>query len=404
MRTLLFAVALLAVGCGSSGAGAGGGGGSSTGGGGSVGGGTGGGSTGGGAGGGAGGGVTGGGSGGGGGGAVGGGTGGGSTGGGTGGGAADAGMPISADAGVWTFVPFADTQCANGSPAAIGVNLVPNATSMAVYFEGGGACWSQLTCYQAMTAINISNDYTQATFDSDIAQVNGAAFFSRTAGTPFADADWVYVPYCTGDVHSGTTNQIYSTTNSIVTHHQGGNNVDAFLRRLVATLPDPTQIWLTGSSAGGFGATLNIERFSAAYPNANIDVLSDAGPFITDPGWTTLQTAWNPVIPPCTGCTNLPDYLTALQALHPTSRFGLLSYDQDQVIRTFFNLNATQFQMELNALVTSNYGTPYAKTFIKSGTTHTLLGSYTTEMGQNESLQKFVEDWATHSPNWASDP
>src|SRR5262245_8798339 len=77
------------------------------------------------------------------------------------------GMPITAPPEQWTWVPFDNAFCANGSTTGIGVNLTDKSKRVIVYFEGGGACWSDVTCYTIKTAVNFSTGYDEKTFMSD---------------------------------------------------------------------------------------------------------------------------------------------------------------------------------------------------------------------------------------------
>src|ERR1700722_18815468 len=130
------------------------------------------------------------------------------------------GAPITAKADTWTWVPFADASCANGTPTGLGVNLTgkPGARAL-IYLEGGGACWSDVTCYTFMTAVNFSTGYGEANFTADTASELAlpGGFFDRTAAAnPFKDYDYVYVPYCTGDIHAG--NNVYAYPSGTAHH------------------------------------------------------------------------------------------------------------------------------------------------------------------------------------------
>src|SRR4051812_7393894 len=69
-----------------------------------------------------------------------------------GGGSAD-GL-ISAAPGQWTWVPFGDSRCADGTATGIGVNLAGPTARAIVFLEGGGACWDGFTCETLKTAVN----------------------------------------------------------------------------------------------------------------------------------------------------------------------------------------------------------------------------------------------------------
>ncbi len=189
---------------------------------------------------------------------------------------------ISAPAATWTWVPIAGTTCGDGSVAGIGVNLEAASTDLLVYMEGGGACWNATTCFVLKAAAHIDVPYTDAQFASDVDTLNASGMFSRSdAASPFAGASFIYVPYCTGDVHAGTAVRTYDVGGQSKTvHHTGGLNAQLIVDTVHAALPNVTRIWLTGSSAGGYGATLNLPRYAAAWPAASIQVLQDSSPFV----------------------------------------------------------------------------------------------------------------------------
>src|SRR6476469_4355384 len=48
----------------------------------------------------------------------------------------------------WTYVPIDGSQCIDGSPTGIGVNLGTSG-DLVIYLEGGGACFNSGTCPHA---------------------------------------------------------------------------------------------------------------------------------------------------------------------------------------------------------------------------------------------------------------
>src|SRR5262249_35822841 len=115
---------------------------------------------------------------------------------------------ITAPAETWTWIPFDDAKCGNGSTTGIGVNLTGASDRILIYLQEGGACWDWFSCYFVGSADNFSSGYGEARFAADVAdttylgQTDG--LFGRTAAAnPFKDYSWVFVPYCTGDTHAG---------------------------------------------------------------------------------------------------------------------------------------------------------------------------------------------------------
>jgi hypothetical protein len=329
-------------------------------------------------------------------------------GGGGGGGTPDAGVPtaITAPAETWTWVGFPDAVCGNGEATGLGVNLTTRSTDVFLYLQGGGACWERLTCLLLNTASNLQSGYTRASFEADTFTRTTA--LSRTAATsPFRDMSWVYVPYCTGDVHAGDAVRAYDSSqpNRLV-HHKGGRNMEAYLRRLALTFPGARRIYLSGSSAGAYGAQLNYERVVAAFPAAEVHVLADSGQMVKPSGSRLADwlRAWN--LPPPAGCpacaTDFTAYPRYLATQYPARRFALLAYEQDSVLRAFFGYTAADYSVATRALLVSSYEPrPNARYFVKADAAHTMLGSLETLTGPaGASLSGWLAGFVDAGPAW----
>ena len=59
------------------------------------------------------------------------------------------------------------------------------------------------------------------------------------ATNPFRDASYVFVPYCTGDLHAGSNVATYDVLGPRTFAHVGRRNVEALLPRLRATWRRP---------------------------------------------------------------------------------------------------------------------------------------------------------------------
>lgn len=320
----------------------------------------------------------------------------------------DAGLPITAPAETWTWVDFPDSACGNGVPTGIGVNLTNRSKDVLIYMEGGGACWEGLSCFVLKSAVRIETGYTAATFAQD--QVTNATFFSRVnMGNPVKDMSYVYVPYCTGDVHAGDAVRAYDMQNpNRLVHHKGGKNVDAFLHRLKATFPDATRVFVSGSSAGAFGAQLNFPKVKEAWPNAEVHVLADCGQMVNPISGRLNDwlSAWNVTVPAdCTGCIqDFPKYPAYLATKYPQSRFGLLAYEEDGVLRQFFGHDAMTFKAQTLDLLSMQYdGRTNAKYFLVPGSNHVMLDDLFTLIGPGGTpLLTFTTDFLTGNAAWAN--
>src|SRR5262249_10207514 len=93
---------------------------------------------------------------------------------------------------------------------------------------------------------------------------------------------FVYVPYCSGDVHVGDARDVAVPGVDGVQQFQGRANLRRFLEYLRPLVVSSSErIVLTGVSAGGIGALLNfgfVQRVFAMVPVALVD---DSGPVMS---------------------------------------------------------------------------------------------------------------------------
>jgi len=318
---------------------------------------------------------------------------------------APGGTPIDTPPNTWTFVPMATTTCADGSPAAIAIDRTPTASSdLFVYFEGGGACWDENTCFTIKSAVHIDTPYDNAAFQAELPALSSSPIFNRTdAANPFKDATYVYVPYCTGDLHAGAR---VATYGAHTVHHTGHTNAQTFVDALRATLPGASRIWVTGSSAGGYGATLDMPLFTTAWPSAEVDVLQDSSLFVPAMNaYATWQSAWSLAFPPgCTSCaTNFPSVIAALTAAHPAARIGLLTFRDDSVLESYLGYTAGTLAPAIDSLVAAQYALATTKAFELDGTNHTMIGQYATLTGKGGvKLSDWIKQWATGDAAWTT--
>ena len=117
----------------------------------------------------------------------------------------------------------------------------------------------------------------------------------------------VYVPYCTGDVHTGNKVNVYDDAQPdapTTYYHRGIVNGNALANWLAANLSRPSKLLVTGFSAGGAGATANYDVLRRALRPTKSSLLADSGPLFQAPAGgdvnqypsiplhTTVRTAW----------------------------------------------------------------------------------------------------------------
>ena len=239
----------------------------------------------------------------------------------------------------WEFVPIAGTQCMNGTATGIGVNLGTSG-DLVIYLEGGGACFNDETCRH----VSHPEGWGPDKFAENIAPYNIGIFDRLDDANPLHDATFVFVPYCTGDVHAGSKPDPTNAKNFV-----GYGNVGHDLDFLVPKSAGVGRVIIAGSSAGGFGALINYHRTQLAFGATPVHLLDDSGPPLADQFLTPclqqqFRDAWNldAALPPeCTACKQadgggMQAALGFLADAHPDRRLGIVTSTRDGTIRSFY--------------------------------------------------------------------
>jgi hypothetical protein len=254
----------------------------------------------------------------------------------------------------WKFVPVEGAICRDGSPTGIGVSINPNSKNLMIFLEGGGACFNSVTCG------GNASSFSKSGFDAcvgagsgtcaalSLANGGGGVFNRSDMHNPMADWNFVYVPFCTGDVHAGNKTNV--TVPGVPGKQQFVGYVDMtrYLARIVPTFPAVTKVLLTGGSAGGFGAAANYLQTAKAFGSVPVYELDDSGPPMEDPfvpkclqqKWSELWGFDKTILADCgSDCPDPTNYsLDAsihVAKLYPKIPFGLVE-DTDDMVITFF--------------------------------------------------------------------
>jgi hypothetical protein len=159
---------------------------------------------------------------------------------------------------------------------------------LVMYYQGGGACWDTNTCVSL------------GTFDKDVNPAGSDNPNNTTTGfgdltnpnNPFKDWNIVFVSYCTGDIHFGDNSKNYGGT---PTFHFGWHNARVAEKFAREHFVAPDEVFVTGSSAGAYGAFFNAPLHREIWPASKMSVLADAGNGIITPTFieTYLRPVWN---------------------------------------------------------------------------------------------------------------
>jgi hypothetical protein len=187
---------------------------------------------------------------------------------------------------------FPDALCNDGAPAAIYVRpaeTAAGANRWVLQLMGGGGCNSPQECANRWCSVDTNFSMTQMTTTTAPPDTNGVGIFARASDralpdeNPLADANQVLFKYCSSDTWRGTARDVvidaaHPRTDAPVTfrtHFLGRRILEAALATLRqdgvpavrysptdAALPDldnATEVVLAGASAGGGGATYNLD-------------------------------------------------------------------------------------------------------------------------------------------------
>ncbi|WP_338023610.1 hypothetical protein [Archangium primigenium] len=193
----------------------------------------------------------------------------------------------------WERLELPGTRCGDGSQYKFFVHRSTTGSRDLLFFlEGGGACWDYDTCSGRVGMLGAANpngladDYMErftAKYVSPL--VNGA-----DPGLPFKERtelvtrDWniVYLPYCTGDVHTGNSVALYADPTGqeppLRWHHAGHANVLAAAQYAQTRFPRVQKLLVTGFSAGGTGSSAAYYFVRRAINPARGYLLNDSGP------------------------------------------------------------------------------------------------------------------------------
>ena len=229
------------------------------------------------------------------------------------------------------------------------------------------------------------------------------------AANPFRDMSFVYVPYCTGDMHGGDNVVTYGAH---TTMHVGGANLVAYLERIVPTFPTAERAYLIGASAGGYGSTFNWWRVQQAFGDVRVDLVDDSGPPLDPPYLAaelsdTWREQWNlaaSMPPDCPACQVTFGALYDYYGANFTSqRWALLSYTRDWIVPIYFGFDVLEFPQAIEEIV-QNRVDPYAQAryFLLDDVGHVLLTAPMPVVSAGVALQAWLAQMVDDDPAWAS--
>ena len=322
--------------------------------------------------------------------------------------------------------------CARGTPYSFWARR-GTVNKLVVYYQGGGACFSNLTCSPAVHAFKDAagpgDDPSQ--YAEGIANVNNP-------NNPFRDWNVVFVSYCTGDIHWGDATVTYLASNAppLTIHHRGAENSRVVEKWAREHFVNPEEVFVTGSSAGAYGTIAGAAYLlQNVYTASRFNVVGDAGTGVVTQefvgtqllGWGIEKNLprWIPGLD-VSDLTqlDLADLWAAVANFYPRHKFGqyTTAYDGGSGGQTFFYnvmvqgndiarwlqwwLSTCDWHTKARAIVQDTAArAPNFRYYIGAGSRHTIWGSdkiYTETKGGVIPFARWVEQMRMDDPAWSN--
>jgi hypothetical protein len=264
--------------------------------------------------------------------------------------------------------------------------------NLVIFFDGGGACWDDLTCSVPRLKANTREEdgFFKAEIIPGDDPTNMSGIFDLTnARNPVADWSFVFVPYCTGDVHAGSATTTYTdpdTGESFQIQHRGADNFRVVLEWIRQNFDAPDQIVVAGSSAGAYGAVTHFASVRDAFPTGRALMLGDGGQGVTPRAFLPQRNGnWQYHLPtsvfgPDADVTADEDVLGILAAHYPNDRFAQYTTTQDITQTAFLALMGEPgacrgWTTKMASDLSRRQAAPNFRSYLASGQTHTILRS-----------------------------
>jgi hypothetical protein len=303
--------------------------------------------------------------------------------------------------------------CLHGAPYKLYVR--PGTINKVVFFlEGGGGCSNDQNC-------NVE-PRTKLTADLSfpLSIISDFGVLATDGSSPYDGWHAFFVPYCDGGFHSSDNIVDYASGR---VYHRGLANLSAAVDVMRDRFPDPQEITVTGTSAGGFGTFPGYGVIRVAYPDTPLLVLNDSGPGLAndEDEQGRLERQENlrsrDIVP--ASCTDCADQLAFLidwwLERDDLLRVGLFSYLEDFVVAPTLGLSGREYA-DLMRDVTDEIHMRHPdrfKRFLPAGEAHTILrgagvspeglgaeGTLSTLEINGTRILDWIADFIVDGPTW----
>lgn len=257
------------------------------------------------------------------------------------------------------------------------------ADGLVIFFDGGGACWDDFTCSVPWLATGRADDgfYKAEILAGDDPRRFGGLFEFGDARNPVRDWSFVFVPYCTGDVHLGENTQTYRNVDSgepFDIRHRGADNFSVVLDWVERNMAAPERLLVAGSSAGAYGAVGHYHRIREAFPRADAIMFADAGQGVATAEFSAATAArWGYRAP---RALRDGDTVSRLASLYPRDRFAQFTTAHDRTQSAFYALMGVEnacaaWSAQMRAELSQRQRAPNFRSYVAAGQAHTILRS-----------------------------
>lgn len=328
----------------------------------------------------------------------------------------------------WIKIEPPGVVCGNNSQYKIFANFSAKSDNLVVVFEPGGACWDYDSCTGKNGIRGAANPNGLEDDHWRLAQFI-SPFLSRFDDTnPSRDWNMVYVPYCTGDVHTGNKVAQYASAGSpdVTFHHDGHAAVGQVVAWLDQSFTHVPKMLVTGCSAGGVGSLTNyaaLRRGLGAVEKSYL--LDDSGPVFPSAGYskplhTMIRAAWGldtiaGLLPPGANLDDMGTINTALADEFPNDRlattffrrdynFSLYSYErfydfpEKAEIHAMWEADTQLLVQQYDTRANLHYFIPYYRSLNDSHCTTVFSFVDSDIEEQNMTLARWVNDFVNDEP------
>jgi hypothetical protein len=174
-----------------------------------------------------------------------------------------------------------------------------NNDKIIIEFQGGGACWDSNSCNKQSGMLTFPTDldgfvgYSCSEVNYGMDNYGGYPINLLCADTmgdmDLSEYNYVFVPYCTQDVHMGDSSSTYADDDSgSGVYHHGAHNMMGVLNWVYKQFPNPSHFFLTGCSAGGTALPVAYDLINNHYNSflkggrsVNINTIIDSAVYLT---------------------------------------------------------------------------------------------------------------------------